>query len=230
MSVHFRREVDRLKKRVLSLSALVEQQVRLAVRALIEGSTLRAREVIDGDPQIDRTEVEVEEDCLKILALHQPVAVDLRFVVAVLKINNDLERIGDLAVNIAKKANPFVAQWLGQIPFDLGAMSQDVQKMLHDALDALVNLDTVLATDVCARDDAIDEMKHHMRELIEEAIKRQPQRASALLNILAASRGLERIADLTTNIAEDVIYMVEGRIIRHQNGRDADRLVASRGG
>jgi len=229
MSVHFGREIERLKTKLLSLCGLVEQQVNVAVRALVEGDKAQASGVIDRDGEIDRMEVEVEEDCLKILALHQPVAADLRFVVAVLKINNDLERIGDLAVNIAKKTSAYVAQWLGEIPFDMVAMSEDVERMLRDALDALIALDSASATDVCARDDRIDAMKHEMRRLVEDMMKKEPERVSSLLNLLAASRNLERIADLATNIAEDVIYMVDGQIIRHRSGDEVDRVVGADG-
>jgi len=229
MSVHFGREIERLKTKLLSLCGLVEQQVNVAVRALVEGDKAQASGVIERDGEIDRMEVEVEEDCLKILALHQPVAADLRFVVAVLKINNDLERIGDLAVNIAKKTSAYVAQWLGEIPFDMVAMSEDVERMLRDALDALIALDSASATDVCARDDRIDAMKHEMRRLVEDMMKKEPERVSSLLNLLAASRNLERIADLATNIAEDVIYMVDGQIIRHRSGDEVDRVVGADG-
>ncbi len=216
MSVHLKREIDNLKERILSLSAVVEDRVHQAVKSLETRDSELAEKIINGDVEIDREEVEIEEDCLKILALHQPVAVDLRLIVAVLKINNDLERIGDLAVNIARKAAAFASQPPMEIPFDLADMSEKTQAMLRDSLDSLVNLDTSLARRVCARDDEVDRMKHEIRLQVEQMIGIEPKHVTSLLKLLAASRNLERIADLATNIAEDVIYMVEGKIIRHR--------------
>lgn len=218
MSVHFQREFDALKKHLLSLCAEVDQQVQLAVRALIDRDEELANEVRKKDLDIDNREVEIEEECLKILSLYQPVAVDLRFIVAVLKINNDLERIGDLAVNIANKARTLAASSPVTIPFDLTGMSQKTQAMLRDSIDALVNLDTKLADDVCGRDDEVDRMKHDIRRQGEEMIVADPTQTKILMRLLAASRNLERIADLTTNIAEDVIYLVDGKIVRHLEG------------
>ncbi|MEA1951892.1 MAG: phosphate signaling complex protein PhoU [Planctomycetota bacterium] len=215
MSIHFQREIDALKKHLLSLCAVVDQQVHLSVRALIDRDEELASEVRKRDLDIDNREVEIEEECLKILALYQPVAVDLRFIVAVLKINNDLERIGDLAVNIANKARTLAASPPVAIPFDLTGMSEKTQAMLRDSIDALVNLDTKLADEVCGRDDEVDRMKHDIRRQGEEMIAAEPAQTKMLMRLLAASRNLERIADLATNIAEDVIYLVDGKIVRH---------------
>ena len=215
MSVHLQREIDRIKRSLLSLCAMVEDQVQLAVSAFLERDEDLAKTVERRDAQIDEREVEVEEECLKTLALHQPVAIDLRFVVAALKIDNDLERIGDLAVNIARKAAAFANEAPLDVPFDIASMSEKTQAMLRDALDALVNLDEGLARNVCARDDEIDLIKHDFRVRIEEMIRRDPAKTASLLRLLAVTRNLERIADCATNIAEDVIYMIEGKIIRH---------------
>ncbi len=218
MSVHLQREIERLKKNLLSLCALVEEQVQMAVRALLERDPELARRVEHCDLEIDHREVEVEEECLKALALHQPVASDLRFIVSAMRMNSDLERIGDLAVNIAHKAVTIAAQAPMPIPFDLAAMWQKTQRMLRDSLDALVNLDARLAHDVCARDNEVDQLKHANRRTAERLMQENPSQIPVLLNLLAVSRNLERIADHATNIAEDVIYMVEGRIIRHGTG------------
>ena len=215
MSVHLQREIDRLQKYLLSLGAIVEDQVQLAVRAFLERDTELAREVEQRDPDIDHREVELEEECLKTLALYQPVAVDLRFIIAALKINNDLERIGDLAVNVAHKAAAYAADVPIAIHFDLSAMGTKVLAMLHDSLESLIDLDPQLATEVCRRDDEIDVMKHDNRVQVEEQIRCQPELVSPLLRLLAVSRNLERIADCATNIAEDVVYMTSGKIIRH---------------
>ena len=218
MSVHFQREIDGLKRHLLSLCAIVDEQVHLAMRALMDRDGQLALEVGQRDADVDHREVEVEEECLKILALHQPVAVDLRFIVSALKINNDLERIGDLAVNISQEARALAAAPPASIPFDLTNMSEKTQAMLRDSLDAMVNLDAKLAYEVCGRDDEIDRMKGDIRRQGEEMIAADPARTTVLLRLVAVSRNLERIADLATNIAEDVIYMVDGKIIRHQEG------------
>jgi phosphate transport system protein len=217
MSVHLKREIEKLKRDLLGLCALVEEQVQLAIRALLDRDEALAQDVERRDDEIDRREIEVEEDCLKTLALHQPVAVDLRLIVAVLKINSDLERIGDMAVNIARKAAAFAAEPHVEIPFDIVGMWEKTQSMLHDSIDALVNMDAALAQDVCARDDAVDQMKHQFRMRIEEAIARQPDRLRPMLRLLAVTRNLERVADCATSISQDVVYMIDGRIVRHRD-------------
>jgi phosphate transport system protein len=218
MSVHLQRAIDQLKKDLLSLCALVEEQTQVAVRALLSRDDEMAHEAIYRDQEIDQREVEVEEECLKILALYQPVAADLRFIVAALKINNDLERIGDLAVNIARKAITFASGQPMEIPFDLSGMWEKTQAMLRDSLDCLVNLDSALANAVCVRDNEVDALKRAIRLKAEEMIRKNPERAPTLLTLVAVSRNLERIADHASNIAEDVIYMAEGRIVRHTDG------------
>ncbi len=218
MSVHLQREIDRLKRHLLSLCALAEEQVQSAVRAMLDRDAELARRVEKRDVEIDQREVEVEEECLKVLALYQPVASDLRLLVSALKINNDLERIGDLAVNIARKAAAFAGMGPMEIPFDLSGMWQKTQAMLHDSVEALVNLNPALAAKVCGRDSEVDRMKHEFRQKAEAMMQQEPSRIPVLLNLLAVSRNLERVADHATNIAEDVIYMAEGRIIRHGSG------------
>ena len=218
MSIHLQREIDKLKKNLLSLSALVEDQVAAAVDALHERDVAKARRVLTRDAQVDQREVEIEEECLKDLALHQPVACDLRFLVAVLKMNKDLERIGDLAVNIARKAITVAGYTDLDIPFDLAGMWDKCQRMLRDSIDALVNRDAPLAERICARDGEVNRQKHQIRRQAEELLRTQPERVPAWLALLAVARNLERIADHAVNIAEDVIYLVEGRIVRHENG------------
>lgn len=212
---HLRREVDRLKRKLLALSAYVEESVQRAVKSVSERDEKLAQRVIETDFEIDEMEVDVEEDCLKILALYQPVAIDLRFIIAVLKINNDLERIGDLAVNIAERAVSLSKQARVDSPFDFQTMAERVQKMLQKALDALVNGDEKLAREVLVSDDEIDEMNRQMYDSIKLGIRQSPENVDTLIQVLAISRNLERIADHTSNIAEDVIYMVDGDIIRH---------------
>ena len=216
MAQHLQREITNIKKQILALSALVEESVHSAVRSIAESEASLAAKVIDSDYKIDQMEVEVEEECLKILALHQPVAIDMRFIIAVLKINNDLERIGDLAVNVAEQADYLAAHEKVDIAFDFPGMSEKVQVMLRHSLDALVNLDANLAHQVCASDDEVDAINRKMYGLVEEGIRKNPDNVEYLIHMLSVSRHLERIADLATNIAEDVIYMIEGVIIRHR--------------
>lgn len=216
MPKHLQREIENLKKKLLSLGARVENAVRQATLSIEERDERMARKTIDEDISIDDMEVEIEEDCLKILALHQPVAIDLRFIIAVLKINNDLERIGDLAVNIAERAVFLATQPKPDILFDFLGMAKNAQMMLKKSIDALVNLSVELAKEVCASDDEIDAMNRQMYLKVQEAIRNHPEQMESLIHLLSVSRHLERIADHTTNIAEDVIYMIEGEIVRHK--------------
>jgi len=211
------KEIDKLNKRILALCAQVEEQVWHAVKSIKERNDDLARKVISHDTDIDEEEVDIEEECLKILALHQPVAIDLRFIITVLKINNDLERIGDLAVNIAERALFLAEQPKINISIDLLDMAQNAQLMLRRSLDALINRNPEIAYQVCASDDTVDHMNRQMYLKVQEAILKNPEQISALIQLLSASRHLERIADHATNIAEDVIYMIEGQIIRHKN-------------
>lgn len=216
MSKHLQREIERLKKKIPSLSAMVEESVRMSIKSLEERDLKLATSVIDSDLAIDKAEVEVEEDCLKVVALYQPVAIDLRFIVALLKINNDLERIGDLAVNIAERAAFLATQERIDIPFDFSGMAEKTQDMLRKSLDAFVNMDPELARRVCASDDEVDAINQDMHVQGRDGMRRHPEMVDRLTHLLMASRHLERIADLSTNIAEDVIYMTEGEIARHR--------------
>ncbi|RLB87743.1 MAG: phosphate transport system regulatory protein PhoU [Deltaproteobacteria bacterium] len=222
MSRHLQGEIEKLKKHILALSALVEESLHKAIKSLLERDEKLARQVIKGDKDVDQMEVDVEEECLKILALHQPVAIDLRFIVAILKINNDLERIGDLAVNIAKRAMFSSTKEPIGIEFDFPRMMMIARSMLKRSIDALVNMDTATATEVCASDDEIDSLNREMYRQIQGAIRKYPERMECLIHLFAVSRHLERIADHATNIAEDVIYMVEGEIIRHRGSPGTD--------
>lgn len=221
MSNHLRLEIEKLKKRTLALSALVEGTLQQAVQAILDRDTVLATRVINSDIEIDTREVDLEEECLKVLALHQPVASDLRFIVAVMKINNDLERIGDLAVNIAERAM-FVASHVQVIaPFDLQSMAATTLIMLRKSLDALIYLDTKIAYDVLALDEQVDTINREMYTMVTTAIRRQPEQMETYLQLLSVSRYLERIADHATNIAEDVLYMQQGEIVRHQSGSNS---------
>ena len=215
MTQHMQRELDKWKKMILSLAAVVEESVQQAVRSLERLDGPLAEQVIANDDQVDQMEVDLEEECLKILALHQPVAADLRFIVSVLKINNDLERICDLAVNIAERTLGVAAEGRVPVPFDVAQMGQKVQTMLEKALDALVNADLQAARAVFELDDEVDAIHKCNYQLVKEQIRRKPERIDSLIQYTSVSRHLERIADLATNIAEDIVYMIEGEIVRH---------------
>ena len=216
MSVHLKKEIDSLKKELLTLCGMVEDNLWQAVKSIKNRDVKLAQKVIDSDIQTDQMEVSVEEDCLKILALHQPVAIDLRFIITALKINNDLERIGDLAVNIAEHSQFFSSQKSIEMPFDFETMVEKTQTMLKKSLDALVNIDCNLASEVCQADDEIDAINRQMYIQVKDQIKEYPENIETLIHLLSVSRHLERVADHATNIAEDVIYMVKGEIVRHQ--------------
>lgn len=216
MRTHLQRDFERLTQKLLDVGARVEEAFRKSMEALTQRRLDLAEEVIDGDARIDDQEVEVEEECLKVLALHAPVATDLRRVVAFLKLNNDLERIGDLAKNIAQRAVFLSTREDLPIPKELLEMADRVHGMLRDSLDAVVTADTELAHKVLDDDDVVDQMHGGFYRLIEARITESPARAQDLLQLLSVSRYLERMADQATNVAEDVVFMVEGEVIRHQ--------------
>jgi phosphate transport system protein len=216
VSKHLEMEIENLKKRILALSATVEDNVYKAVQSLTERDSSIAEEIIKSDPGIDETEVVIEEECLKVLALHQPVAGDLRFIIAILKINNDLERMGDLAVNIAERAMFLATREKPDIPLDLPLMAEKTKAMMKKSLDSLMKQDARLAYEVLETDDEIDAMNRDMYVRIQDAIRRKPEQLESLIHLLSCSRHLERIADHATNIAEDVIYMIDGAIVRHR--------------
>ena len=215
MTRHLEIETDKLKRGLLDIAAVVEEALRLAVRAVVEHDAAVARGVIDSCGVVDRMEVELEEECLKVLALYQPVAGDLRFIVAVLKINSDLERIGDLTENIADRAAALADAVALEIPYDFAGMAEHARRMLRGSLDSLSDLDAARARAVCADDERVDLINRDMYRRIKAAIQARPDRIDALLHLLSASRYVERIADHATNIAEDVIYLLEGGIVRH---------------
>lgn len=217
MNAHLQKEVAKLKTKILALTEVVENAVNKSVAAIGARDAKLAQEVIDGDANIDHAEVDIEEDCLKILALYQPVATDLRFVVAVLKINSDIERVGDLAVNLAERALFLCGREQIGIPFDFADMCTKALAMLRQSLDALLKMDADMAHKVRASDDEVDDINRQMYRKVGEAVRKTPEHVDILLCYLSASRHLERIADYATNIAEDVVYLIEGQIVRHKS-------------
>jgi phosphate transport system protein len=216
MPRHIERQVDQLKEKILRVGTLVEEAISKSITALINRDVHLAQRVAANDEEIDRMEVEVEEECLKILALYQPVAADLRFVVAVLKINNDLERMGDLAKNIAKRVGQLANHDPRDMPPEIRSMAMQAQEMVKQCLDAVVNADPALARQVREEDDAVDECRQQIRRKVLRGIMQNPENVENLLRVNSVSKHIERIADMATNVAEDVIYMVEGDIVRHR--------------
>jgi phosphate transport system protein len=216
MKRHFEREMDHLKVRLLHLGAAVEDLVARGIQALMDRNQELAAEAIALESDIDRQEISIEEECLKLLALYQPVAGDLRFVTAVLKINNDLERMGDLGRHIAERAQVLAQHREVRIPVDLRRMAGATQSMLHRALDALVNQDAELALRVIHDDGEVDAYLEEMFPLVADQMRTRPENIEVLMHVLSAARHLERIADYATNVAEDVVYLVRGEIIRHR--------------
>jgi len=209
-------EINKLKKKILTLGGMVEESVQEAVVSIENGKPELAKKVIQSDDEIDSMEVNIEEHCLKVLALHQPVAIDLRFITSVIKITSDLERIGDLASNIAKRSIYIAKQEKVDIPLNFPRMAKKTQEMLRKSLDALVNMDHNLALEVCASDDEVDVFNKETYDHVKQGIRSDINKMESLFYFLSVSRYLERIADHATNIAEDVIYMSQGEIIRHK--------------
>ncbi len=213
--MYFHREIDNLKKGILNLGGLVEEQVRKACALLVKYDEQAAQELMNSDWKVDDAEIAVEEDCLKILALHQPVARDLRLIVAIIKINNELERIGDIAVNITKRLLTIEKHTPVNFNFDYQPMAEKILEMLKISLDALVTEDANLARKLFIMDEDVDSMRNMAyREVIAAIQGKNESDAAGLVNLYLIARHLERIGDRTNNIAEEIIYLVEGEIVR----------------
>jgi phosphate transport system protein len=212
---HFHEELDGLKQTLLAMGALVEDQIRRVMHALLERDDGLAREVMERDQRVNAYDVEIDEKCVELLALHQPTAIDLRVIMTAVKIVTDLERIGDQAVNIAQRAIELNSEPQLKPYVDLPRMAERAQRMVKESLDAFVNRDTELARRVCASDSEVDNLKEQIfRELL-TFMMQDPKTIPRALRLILISRFMERIADHSTNIAEMVIYMVEGKLVRH---------------
>jgi len=219
MSLHLQRDLDALKKEILQLGNLVESAINLAILSLINREPDLAKKALMYEEEINEKEVFIEEECLKILALHQPVAGDLRFIVVVLKVNNDLERMGDIAQNIAMRASYLASQPPVPVFQEMASeLPEMVRSMVRKSLDSLVSLDVALARSVIKMDDRVDEINRKMYSEVTRIIQHDVKDTEVAISLLSTSRYMERIADLTTNIAEDVVFMVEGKVVRHKGG------------
>jgi phosphate transport system protein len=212
---HFQEELEALQSELLTMGGLAEEQVRQAISGLTERDVSTIEHVLGGDQAINDLHIQIDDHCFKLLALHQPMAVDLRAIVAAVKVNTDLERVGDLAVNIAEAAKRSL-QYPPSVPMrDLPSMSDIAQRMLRDALDAFVRRDIALARAVLAEDDTLDTMKTEISRDLLACMRSNPSTLEGCLQLILVSRHLERIGDHATNIAEDVIFMVSARDVRH---------------
>ena len=225
MTIHLIRDLESLHRDVLSMCAIVEEIIHKAVDDLGQPDSDLAVDLHKQDDEIDRWDVKIEEECLKVLALHQPVAVDLRRIAAVLKITGELERVADLGVHIAERSEGLLGYPNLQIPDRLKQMAQVSLNMLHRSIDAYVELDSKVARNVIREDDLVDQMNREIIAELLETMKRSPELIEPAMHLFSVSRHIERVADHATNIAEDVVYLVEGVIIRH--GKDSVDLSAS---
>tara|TARA_Y100000591_G_C21803607_1_gene683504 strand:- start:660 stop:1325 length:666 start_codon:yes stop_codon:yes gene_type:complete len=216
MTTNLEISINELKQSFLNISSLVVDNVKLASKSLLDNDAKSIEQVRENDNEIDKKEILLEETCIQILAMHQPKGKTLRYIVAMIKVNNDLERISDLAVNMAKSIKK-LSQYKEKDTFLLTEMIEKVLAMLESSIDALLNLNTQQAIRICGLDDEVDTLKHQQRELILECSKEKSEFSEYYVDIIINGRRLERIADLCTNIAEDVIYIKEGEIIRHRN-------------
>lgn len=218
MSKHLQRDLEKLHLQLLNLFGVIEQMIDHAARALCERRADLVESITVTDRQVNEADVMIEEDCLKILALHQPVAADLRRIACVLKVNSDLERIGDLAKNIAERAQSLAEFPYFPIPDQLGEMVRQAVMMVRMAIDSFVNSDTALAKKVIQYDSAVDNNNRLIIAELKELMKSDRALVEPALHCFSASRHIERIADHAENIAEDVVYLVDGDIVRHKHG------------
>lgn len=214
---HFEEELQALKRRLLNMGALVEERVHQAIQALMERRPEATDKIIAGDQDVNDLQIEIDDRCLKLLALQQPMATDLRLITAAMKINSDLERIGDQAVNIAENAARVLVHPPLKPLLDLPRMAEIAERMTRDSLDAFVRRDSDLARNILARDDEVDQLKDQVFRVLLTYMMADPATIERALGLILVSRNLERIADHATNIAEDVIFLVEAKDVRHHH-------------
>ncbi len=224
MERHFDTELNQLKEKLLKMAGMVEEAVSLSIKALVDRDEALAQQIIKEDQAINRMEIDIDEMAFKLLALHQPTAVDLRFIIMALRINTDLERMGDLSVNISERTLDLLKEPLLKPLIDIPRMATMAQKMVKDSLDAFVNKDPELARSVCKRDDEVDNLNVQIfRELLTYMIG-DAQTIKRAIDLILVAKHLERIADHATNIGEDVVYLVKGKSIKHRVYEKTEQL------
>lgn len=214
---HFAQEIEELRGRLLEMSGLVESAVYSSVQALVQRDSARAEQVLENEARINEMEIAIDEFATRLLALQQPMAVDLRFITSAIKINNDLERMGDLAVNIVERAISLIRMPEIKPQIDIPRMAKLAETMVGKALDAFVKKDGALAREVLVSDDAVDSLRNEIYDILVAFMRSDPESIPQALNLLFVARNLERIADHATNIAEDVLFLVEGVEVRHHS-------------
>jgi phosphate transport system protein len=217
--IRFHQELDELKHRILAMAGMSEQAIDLAVQAYSQRDLALCQRVLNNEDAINRAEREVDEFAIDLLAMQQPMAIDLRFILAVIKINADLERVGDQAVNIVQRVMNMIELPVHELPVDIPAMASRVRSMVRDALRSFIEGDTDLARHVLEADDEIDRMNHEAFANLSSFMQKKPEGAVQALDALSIARNLERVADHATNIAEDVIFWVRGADVRHGAGQ-----------
>lgn len=222
MSKHLQRELERLREQLVGQFTVVEQMIQTSVRALVERRTEFADRVVESDAGVDKTDVEIEEECLKLLALHQPVAADMRWLITVIKVNGELERMADTACNIAERSKALASFPLFTVPEDLNVMVDATLRMVRRALDAFITNDARMAVEVIKMDDLVDSLNRVIIEHLQDLMTEDPTQIEPAMHCFSASRHLERIGDLAENLAEETIYLVEGEIVRHKHGLIGD--------
>ncbi len=215
MQRHFDEALQKLKEKIFRMSGLVEENIGASIKALIDRNSELAYKVIKSDDAVNMLEIEIDDWCMKLLALYQPAAGDLRFITSTMRITNDLERIGDLGVNIAERTLDLIKVPPLNLKIDIPKMAAASQSMLKDSLNAFVNKDSKLAYEVCKRDDEVDQLNHDIFMALFTCKPEEQKPVERVIDLILVAKNLERIADHSTNICEDVIYLVDGKVIKH---------------
>lgn len=215
MDRHFDEELQKVKKHLLEMAVMVEEEITKALEALKKKNDRMAAEVKEIDHEVDKYEIAIEDQCIELIARHQPVGTDLRFLVGVIKMNNDLERMGDHAVNIADQVGYILKQVHHKPVANIWAMAKEVKAMLRDSVESFVNNDPDRAQHVCERDSTVDRMRDETIRILLTHMLEEPEQVGSAISYVLVAKNLERIADLSTNICEDVVYITEARVIKH---------------
>lgn len=220
MYQYLEEELDQLKARIIKMGSLVEEQIATAIKGLLAGDTSVIEKVVEGDEQVDKFDVKIDKHCQRIFALTQPVAIDLRLIMTALKINNDLERMGDIAVNIAHRIEPLAKHTDLLLEFKIDEMAAAVQRIVKGSIDSFVNIDTELAVEIIKLDDVVDDMERDIFDSIVERMREDEHLIEPGSYILTLAKNLERLADHATNVAEDVIFLTDAKFIKHKKNID----------
>lgn len=220
MYQYLEEELDQLRSRIIKMGSLVEDQISTAINGLLNGDVSVVDKVVKGDEEVDKFDVKIDKHCQKIFALTQPVAVDLRLIMTALKINNDLERMGDIAVNIAHRIEPLANHLDLLTEFKIDEMAAAVQRIVKGSIDSFVNIDTELAVEIIKLDDVVDDIEHEMFDAVVQKMKTDQNLIEACSHILTLAKNMERLADHATNVAEDVIFLTDAKFIKHKKNID----------